>query len=125
MNYRSILGSHALLAAVQYNSSPAMLSVLLEAKADIERRDMMGRTPLIWAVKLLVPNLAEMLIDAGADVNAKDNGGSSVLTVARDVEAENEAQERAQEELVQLLQRLGAKENSGKQQQDTLNLGCG
>ena len=99
---------------MQWNTSVAMITTLLDAKADIEARDMLGRTSLMWAGKLVFPWFSKLLIERNADVNAKDNGGSSVLAIVRAVDTENEEQEVAQNDIIERLVQAGAVEVSGK-----------
>jgi ankyrin repeat protein len=47
----------------------------------IERRDRSGLTPLHYAVKNNEINFIRFLIEAGADVNAKDNNGNTPLNM--------------------------------------------
>src|SRR5437588_11860946 len=47
----------------------------------IERRDRSGLTPLHHAVKNNEINFIRFLIEAGADVNAKDNNGNTPLNM--------------------------------------------
>jgi ankyrin repeat protein len=56
-----------------------IVTAALKAGADIEARDEVGRTALIWsAFQGHAPMLA-YLIDQGADVNARDNQGRTAL----------------------------------------------
>ncbi|WP_347839885.1 ankyrin repeat domain-containing protein [uncultured Draconibacterium sp.] len=52
----------------------------LEAGSDMNKKDQMsGSTPLITAVSFGRTEIAEVLIDAGADLNLKNNDGSTAL----------------------------------------------
>ncbi|MCX5659287.1 MAG: ankyrin repeat domain-containing protein [Planctomycetota bacterium] len=50
---------------------------LLEAKYPVNRRDFLGYTPLHWAVKNNHLEVVEILLSAGADVNASDESKAS------------------------------------------------
>lgn len=50
--------------------------------SDLEARDGLGRTPLILAAISGSPELADALVDLGADCLARDNGGRSALDYA-------------------------------------------
>ena len=52
-----------------------MVGANLDGKAD----DGYGGTPLHWAAAFGQPDIAAMLIDAGANVNAKDDSGYTPL----------------------------------------------
>lgn len=57
-----------------------MIPVLLEAKANIEAKDRVGKTPLTLASEGRDLDVVKMLVEKGADVNARDQiGGSPVL----------------------------------------------
>jgi ankyrin repeat protein len=63
-------GRTPLMQAVTMGSLDAV-RFLIEKKADLNRKDMGGRTALIYAAGLQ-PEIATALIKAGADVNVKD-----------------------------------------------------
>ena len=70
----------ALMYAGLY-AGPRVLGLLVGAGADLNLRDKNGLTALAWAVHSY--ESAKVLIDAGADVNAKSNiGGTPFLTAA-------------------------------------------
>lgn len=73
-NYRTTL----LHFSVSLNKKKAVKE-LLEAGANVNVRDDLGLTPLHLASTV---HIAQLLVDNGADINAKDNSGNSVLTAA-------------------------------------------
>lgn len=54
-------------------------TVLLDGKAPVDARDGQGVTPLAATAFLGNRELTELLVSRGADVNAKDRGGETVL----------------------------------------------
>lgn len=93
INAISIYGANALHWAA-YVGLPGIVSRLLDKGADIEKRCIAFQaTPLFWAVqgfrkskkadKSSIVAAAKVLVDAGADVNAKNIEQSSVLDRAR------------------------------------------
>ena len=67
-----------LLLASTYGP-PALVRALLDAKADVNAKDVRGMTPLMYAVtsEHQNPEIVQMLLAAGADRTAKDNKGTS------------------------------------------------
>jgi hypothetical protein len=57
----------------------ARIRELLNQGADINGRDSIGRTPLMHAVIVGVPEVFYLIVDRGPDVNAQDNEGRSAL----------------------------------------------
>ncbi len=53
---------------------------LLRRGADVHTRDIHGRTALHYAAQIQNDPLLQLLIDAGADVNAASNDGVTPLT---------------------------------------------
>ena len=56
-----------------------MVKQLLEAGADIEPKNISGRTSLTWAVIHEKAEMVKQLLEAGADIEAKDKNGSTSL----------------------------------------------
>lgn len=73
----------ALHAAAYTNQSPAIIVALLEAGADLEARNLLGRTPLHSAADGDFPAIVAALLDAGAEVNPTDRFGRTPLDRAR------------------------------------------
>ncbi|MBO9492597.1 ankyrin repeat domain-containing protein [Thalassotalea sp. G20_0] len=61
----------------------ASVKALLEQGADIESRDQAGRTPLFLAVMSEIPDVVNILLDAGARVNTCDRDYRTPLHEAR------------------------------------------
>ena len=72
---------------------------LVEAGADLEKRNADGDTPLLISIRQHNNRLATHLVNRGADVNVKTADGRSALDLARQL---------AYPELISLLQRQGA-----------------
>jgi ankyrin repeat protein len=68
-----------LMYASAYGSVEAV-NILLNAKANVNARNALGMTALLWAVN--EPGKVKLLLDHGADVNAKSNTGRTPLIVA-------------------------------------------
>jgi cytohesin len=77
------LASDMLLAASCHTSRPEVVNMLLERGASPNARGSDGQTPLMKLVSRNAPlAVVKVLIEAGADVNAKDDGGLSVVDYA-------------------------------------------
>lgn len=59
-----------------------LINVLLDFKANINIKDVNGKTPLRLAVTMNKENIAKLLIDRGANVNAKDKFQESIIQAA-------------------------------------------
>ena len=59
-----------------------VVRLLLEFRAEVDRRDTWGKTPLIAAASEGHDDVVRVLLDAGADVDASEEGGKSALYYA-------------------------------------------
>ena len=105
-----------LIIAARYNEDPEVLSVLLEAGANvnatIRKGNLRGRTPLMCAVvnKSSNPQAVAILLKAGANVNARDNNLQTALMIA--------GWNRQKLDIISLLLEAGADVNA-KDESDT------
>jgi ankyrin repeat protein len=86
VNARDVDGRTALVEALTTeNDIPAeLIAMLIDQEANVNVRIANGLTPLMIAASDS-PRLLRMLIEAGADVNARDDRGVSVLRMAKDI----------------------------------------
>jgi ankyrin repeat protein len=75
------------LHSAAYHGELDWIQGCLQRGPDLEARDSHGYTPLHWAADMGFVDgdreaVAAALIEAGADVNARDNAGRTVLMVA-------------------------------------------
>jgi uncharacterized protein len=103
----------ALYAAVRHGFADE-IQRLLDAGVDVNaRREYDGTTPLMVAT---VPKIAKLLIDRGADVNARDNEGTTpLLWFLRGL-----AHKRTAEKYIRMLLEAGADVRVQTLQGDTL-----
>ena len=67
--------------------TPEGVRAALDAGADLEARDELGRTSLMYAAWLNEnPEVVQALLDAGADLEARNEGWTSLLFAARNNE---------------------------------------
>ena len=61
------------MLAAQYSENPEILSALLRAGADLNAKNKVGKTPLMYAAQYSKnPEVIKALLEAGAEVNTKD-----------------------------------------------------
>ncbi|MBD5437053.1 MAG: hypothetical protein HDR37_00480 [Treponema sp.] len=75
-----LLHSQQIIKAVEDNNATEVTR-LIQAGANVNARDSIGYTALMWAANHYAVDAAKALIEAGADMNAKDNNGYTALMV--------------------------------------------
>ncbi len=71
-----------LITAIVYNQ-PQIASTLIAFGADIEHKDQLGRSPLMYAAMNCRIKMTKLLVDLGANIFARDNNGNNVLDLLR------------------------------------------
>ncbi len=94
-------------------STPRVISLLIARGAQVDAKDSQSQTPL-FNVPIDKRENAEMLLKAGANINARDRGGKTVLWHKKwwmkNVGEEREAIRQAREAYVNWLISMGAEE---------------
>jgi len=93
-------GTYPLILACSYKDNDEMIALLLEKGADPNVHGPNGETPLGLAAKYSL-HAVKMLVDKGADVNARFDPGFTALRWAR---------EMGQADVIKYLEEKGAKE---------------
>jgi ankyrin repeat protein len=71
------------MLAAQGNPEPAVLQVLLDRGAYVNRKNVTGMTPLLFAAQSTTnPLVVSVLLAAGADARALSGGGDTALGLA-------------------------------------------
>ncbi len=83
INAQNNWGTSALLMAAEYNTNPDVITMLIQAGADVNISDEDWNTALIYAAGNTNPKVITVLIAAGADVKAKNHNGESALDIIR------------------------------------------
>ncbi|MGV3721612.1 MAG: ankyrin repeat domain-containing protein, partial [Actinomycetota bacterium] len=82
-NQRGREGMTPLCCATAVHGRPELLRLLVDSGADVNAADPKGCTPLMWAVRFGNTAVARQLLELGADPNARNNDGDTVLQVAK------------------------------------------
>ena len=72
----------ALMVAARWNRDSEAVSALLDAGADVNAREMLDFTALMYAAGHNTIEVINILLQAGAEVNAKEKNGTTVLMYA-------------------------------------------
>lgn len=81
-----------------------IIEALLKRKADVNLTDPeSGETALMYAAKYSNSEVVKVLLDAGAEVNARDKTGRTALSIA-----EEDKENLWRDKIVELLKRVGA-----------------
>ncbi len=83
VNARDNDGMTALMQAAGTNAES--VKILLKAKADPNAKDDEGATALIWSAREGYPETVIALLNAGADVKARDKNGKRAVDYAREI----------------------------------------
>ncbi len=93
-------------------NSVGLLGLLLEAGAHLDAKDNHGFTALHYAAQEFLPEIARILVGRGADVNACDEDGNSVLWRAI-------VSARGRDEIARFLLENGARDDLANHQGET------
>ena len=86
-NAKSIGRTTPLMIAAAYNSSPDVITALIQAGANVNARDENGLTPLMRAaISNSNPEVITAFLSLGADPQLKDNSGKMAIDYARNNE---------------------------------------
>ena len=82
INIADVDGRTSLSYAAGYCNKVEIAEMLLKSKAEVDHRDRLGWTPLMFAARNQRADNTSLLLDWGADVNAQDKTGLSALAWA-------------------------------------------
>lgn len=102
LNPKHFMGLSPFCLALQFSKDITFIKALLAKGADVNLRGGNGVTPIMVAASASPPEVVQLLIEAGADVNAKTDEG--------EITALSAAVEAGRDDIVQLLKRAGAVE---------------
>jgi len=95
-------GRHTLLFAAAWGGNADAVEELLSRKANVNARNKLGRTPLFGCINNKgTKEIAQMLLDHGADFTIANNNGKTPLKVAI---------EKNRQDIADLLRQKGAKQ---------------
>lgn len=83
-NFVNSYDQSMLIEAMREGTDVKIVKALLEAGANPNTKDYNGLSPLVRATQFLRPDIVQLLLQHGADINSKTNIGKSVLDVAKD-----------------------------------------
>jgi uncharacterized protein len=86
-NYIVTVGAfqmNMLCTAINTGKEIGVVRLLLKYKADVNWKDAFNSTPLMYAAAKGDKNMFMLLLDNGADINANDGNGNTVLTAAKE-----------------------------------------
>lgn len=106
INQINVQGTTPLIQAFrQRRATPALIRTLLDLKADVNRPDREGNTPLMHAIwSDVAAEIVTMLIEAGANVNARSANGLTALYYAQ----QQAFAQHVYTEVVEILRAAGA-----------------
>lgn len=111
IDYRNpVTGVSALSAASAEGHTNVVRQLVKNGQADVNLRDLAGRTPIFYAVEKDQPQALQMLLSLGANANMKDNSGVTALMRAS-------AKNRKECQKILLRQKgidVNAQDNSGR-----------
>ena len=88
-----------------------LIHLLFNAGAQLNSKDMQGRTALSHAAELGSHQAVELLIKLGADVNAQDEQGKTALIYAKTISEARPQKQKRRSQIIQILQNNGATED--------------
>lgn len=71
------------LMIAAYNFDSCIVKSLLKAGADVDYRNQLGKTPLMYAAETGIARNVRVLLDAGAKTNIHSNAGDTALSLAQ------------------------------------------
>jgi len=77
--YTSVLGAETGLLDAIRNDDTAAIKRLIHSSANLNSRNEVGATPLMYAAGFASADCMRLLLDAGAEVNATSNAGATAL----------------------------------------------
>lgn len=73
----------ALITAVHQNCDARIVSLLIASGASVGERNVIGETPLLAAARYRGAEVIQALLDANADITARNNHGNTALDIAK------------------------------------------
>lgn len=88
VNKKTINGRSPLYLAVLYDNDESMIKLLLNKGALVNERNLEGKTALHKACENRKPEIVQILLERGANINICDDNGDTPLKYANDYEVE-------------------------------------